>query len=177
MRNNAMVDLETLGNKPGCAVISIGAVFFDQSGIDEGDTFYQVLDVADQLKRGLTLDAGTLKWWMGQRDAAKKVFSEKGAPVKEALEGFSEWCSQRDEVVIWGKGANFDPPIIEHLFIEYGIDIPWSFRNVRCFRTFEALFCRNNNVPFGDGAHNALYDAVYQAKVAVEGATEHRIIL
>ena len=39
---DVMVDLETWGTKPGCAIISIGAVSFGPDGL--GEEFYTALD-------------------------------------------------------------------------------------------------------------------------------------
>ena len=173
------MDLETLGTKPGCPVISIGAVFFDQSGVHIDSKFYTVLSVKEQLKNGRTIDPDTLKWWMNQEGAARKVFSEEAVGVADGLTLYREWCKERAPgIVVWGKGANFDPPIIENLFDEYKVGVPWSFRNVRCFRTFEALYCKNVKIDFDTKvAHVAVDDAVYQAEVAVAGATENGVIL
>lgn len=32
---DCMIDLETVGNKPGCGILSIGAVFFDPFALDQ----------------------------------------------------------------------------------------------------------------------------------------------
>ena len=170
MRKNIMLDLETLGTKVGCPIISIGAVFFDHTGVDEESSFYKVLSVREQLKNGRAIDPDTLKWWMNQEGAARKVFNEDNHPVRESLEEFRSWCKERAPgIFVWGKGAAFDPPIIESLFDEYKVGIPWHFRYVRCFRTFQELCCQGIEVPFEKVAHNAVDDAIYQAEIAVRG--------
>ena len=49
---NVMIDLETMGNTPGCAIISIGAVEFSEEGL--GAEFYCTIDLEDSVKCGLT---------------------------------------------------------------------------------------------------------------------------
>ena len=71
-----MIDIESLGIKNNCPVISIGACFFDKYGIKE--KFYAVLDVAEQIDSGKRVaDASTIKWWMSQEGAAKKIFKDE----------------------------------------------------------------------------------------------------
>ncbi|MBK0004878.1 3'-5' exonuclease, partial [Erwinia sp. S38] len=38
--NHLMIDLETMGNKPNAAIVSIGAVFFEPDSGEIGNTFY-----------------------------------------------------------------------------------------------------------------------------------------
>src|SRR3982751_4177087 len=56
--DNVMIDLETLGRRAGCVVLSIGAVGFD--GKTLGAEFYTVLNVRNQLDHGLHQDDDTL---------------------------------------------------------------------------------------------------------------------
>ncbi len=66
-----MVDLETLGNTPYSVVPAIGAVIFTKD--EFVDSFYQKIDVKQQLDLGLTVDASTLEWWMSQNDKAREA--------------------------------------------------------------------------------------------------------
>lgn len=165
---NLMIDLETLGTNPDCPVISLGAVFFDGTGL--GERFYAVLDVEAQMDAGRKASASTIKWWMGQGDAAKKVFREGGQDTKTVLEEFSQFCVIHGAwVQPWSKGANFDIVIMEDLFRFYDLPVPWKYSQVRCFRTFEKTNCQGVNIPFDGVQHDALADALHQATIAVEG--------
>ena len=80
-----MIDIETLGTSTKCPVISIGAVAFDLNQIR--GQFYVALDIKDQIDSGKRLvDADTIKWWLSQSGAAKKVFKEKAESTKFGLE-------------------------------------------------------------------------------------------
>ena len=71
---HVMVDLETLGTLPGCAIMSVGAVFFDASGL--GAEFYMVARQDSCTKAGLTIDAETASWWAQQAPDAQRVLTE-----------------------------------------------------------------------------------------------------
>ena len=65
---HVMVDLETLGTLPGCAIMSVGAVFFDESGL--GDEFCMVARQDNYTQAGLAIDADTASWWAQQSPEA-----------------------------------------------------------------------------------------------------------
>lgn len=164
--NDLMIDFETLGQTPDTIVISLGACFFDPMNNKIGPTFYMAFEVEDQIKKGRSITADTLKWWMGQSGAAKKVFNEKAKLPKEVLETFSQWVlanSSIKNVTPWGNGASFDISIIEDLFRDYDVKCPWLFYNVMDLRTFRKYVANNAKVEKLGTNHNALDDAVSQA--------------
>lgn len=167
-----MIDFETLGQTPSTTVISLGAVFFDPETGQKGPTFYMAFDVDEQMKRGRTIDGSTLKWWMGQSDAAKKVFNEKAQPAKEVLELFSKWCLSQNtisKILPWGNGSTFDISIIEDMFRMYDVKCPWLYYNVYDLRTFKRFVANGAKVPKTEGVnHNALDDAQNQANYVIE---------
>lgn len=164
-----MIDLETLGTNPDCPVISIGAVFFDVDSKQLGPTFYMALDVDEQIKRGRKVTGSTLKWWMGQADAAKRVFHEQAKPVPQVLTTLAQWFKNNNSKThVWGNGATFDISILENMFEMYGIEIPWSFSKIMDLRTFKRFQAKGARVIIPGTAHNALDDAVGQAKYILE---------
>ena len=70
MTRAIMIDLETLGKRPGCIISSIGAVVFDPRSDWIGDTLHTHIDWADSELRGFKADIDTVKWWLKQDDAA-----------------------------------------------------------------------------------------------------------
>lgn len=167
-----MIDFETLGQNPDTTVISLGACFFDLDKGIIGPTFYMAFDVVDQLKKGRSITADTLKWWMGQSDAAKKVFNEKAKPTEEVLKTFVQWVQGQgtvSKIKPWGNGATFDISIIEDLFRQYELKCPWLFYNVMDMRTFRRFIANNAKVDKSDGVnHNALDDAKNQAQFCID---------
>lgn len=167
-----MIDFETLGQTPSTTVISLGAVFFNPETGELGPTFYMAFDIDEQIKKGRTIDGDTLKWWMSQSGAAKKVFNEKAKPAKEVLELFSKWVLSQNSIsknFPWGNGSSFDISIIEDLFRMYGVKCPWLYYNVYDLRTFKRFVANGAKVDKSTGVdHNALDDSINQAKYVIE---------
>ena len=165
---NIMIDIETLSTASTAAVLSIGAVEFDNAG-EKGETFYKVIKMQTCITAGLTVDGGTLEWWLKQDEDARKEITRPSCGLREALEHFkvfhSECCVQGKGPNIWGNGAAFDIPIMENAYKSVGLRAPWKYHQVRCFRTLRAMF-PSVKPPEIEGItyHNALDDALYQVE-------------
>lgn len=170
MSNACILDLETGGTKPGCAIFSIGAVAVDLETGEISSSFYTPIDLDDATKVG-TLDHGTMIWWVKQSEEARKaVFEplEKTMSVFEALDAFQNWFIENRCETIWGNGATFDVSIIENPFERLHIKIPWNFWSVRDLRTLQDLVGNEvkNTERFEGIKHHALHDAYHEAKYA-----------
>ena len=172
---DVMVDLETRGDGPGCAILSIGAVAFDpEAGWIDPDGFYAVIDANSCLVAGLRYDQGTLDWWAKQSPEARAVIDQAaggaGQPLALALDNFAFYLSQFGgvgSVRVWGNGADFDNAILAAAARAAGRPTAWEHWNSRCFRTLKNLF-RDIPAPERIGVfHNALDDARTQAAHAV----------
>lgn len=166
-----MLDLETLGQRAGCAIISIGACEFDPKAKTIGRTFYGVA-AADgaQGKAGLTVDPKTWDWWQKQSAEARAVFSDANAvPINVLLTNFVVWADQCKGVSAdwYAHGASFDFPVLEAVLLAFKFKTPWSFWNCRCTRTLYALGDVAVNNYRDASAHNALADAKAQAQAAI----------
>lgn len=168
---DVMIDLETMGTQVDAAIISIGAVGIDLEAMEVTDrTFYAQVSLRSNVLAGRKIDPDTLLWWLRQSDAARAAFrdNDKAISLSGALLAFTDWFGQFGDVPVWGNGATFDNVLMAESFKGFGMKTPWSYRNDRCFRTLRALY-PHVQAPFGAGtAHNALDDAVYQAKHFVE---------
>ncbi len=166
-----MVDLETMGTRPGCAVISIGAAFFSEEGQWKGPTFYEAVHLEESKSMGLHVDPSTERWWASQGEKAQRVLTECAAakPVKTTLTRFCDWVAKsRDPdrgVELWGNGADFDNPILAACFHAAGHKWPFGPMQGRCYRTLKNLFPQEKLVRQGTH-HNALDDALSQAEHA-----------
>lgn len=162
MTDRVMVDIETLGLEPGAAILSIGAVRFDTDGL--GATFERTIDLESCQEAGLTIDAGTLEWWL-QQDADAQHVLTGGDPLRDVLEAFAEFYAFADE--IWANSPAFD---CEHLAAAYdAVDktVPWKYYEQRDVRTVLNLPAAPDFEQEGT-EHDALDDAVYQAKAVGE---------
>jgi 3' exoribonuclease, RNase T-like len=165
---NVMIDLETLGTRAGCVILSIGAAVFDEKSVSE--TFYRVVSVRTCLDAGLTIDPATEKWWTGQSEEAKETLhaahTSDAAPLGIVLANFRTWLGTEGNP--WGNGADFDLPILSAAYVACGFGgPPWKPYNGRCYRTLKNLR-PDIAAPKREGvAHNALDDAIFQANHAI----------
>jgi hypothetical protein len=172
VNKDIMVDLETLGTKPGSVVLSIGAVEFSPETGELGREFYAVINQQASLNIGLTKDPETVAWWKKQSLEAQKVlyatFEDNGDQPTVALAAFNTFLAPcGKDVRIWGNGSDFDQPILVAVYAALKLSAPWLFWNNRCYRTLKSL---HPEIPFRrEGTyHNALDDAKSQATHALE---------
>jgi len=164
---HVMLDLETMGKRAGCAIVSIGAVEFDINTGEIGRTFYKVVNLQSCLNVGLFIDASTLYWWLQQSDEARYAICEKGDNIQNVLEEFSSFLACLGDFRIWGNGARFDIAILEAAYfaIGKGETLPWKFRNERDVRTlvsFEPDVKTEFPFPFNEIQHHPIADCKYQ---------------
>lgn len=158
-----MIDLETLGVRPGSAILTIGAVRFNSTGLK--DEFYARIDAKSCVDCGLQIDVSTVMWWLQQGDEARKALVQPGRLLKDVLQDFASWSAEPD--TLWGNGASFDNSLLSEAYLLSGIPQPWKFWNDRCYRTLKGVF---PEVPFQRTGthHNALDDAKSQALHLIE---------
>jgi len=164
---HVMIDCETLATSADACIMSIGAVRFDldSSAVDDLG-FYASVSIESNLELKRRISEQTLIWWMKQGSVAQGVFHEAKQTLRTALQGLVDWIGE-GEYMVWSNGADFDLPMITHAFTQLGMDIPWIYWNSRCFRTYKNLpGAKTIRVPFEGTKHNALFDAVHQAKTA-----------
>lgn len=161
-----MIDLETYGTQPGCIFWSIGAVVFDEDGVDPDHWFYEKIELESAQRAGLKFDADTVRWWMRQSDAARAEMDGECQPLAVVLSLFASCLAALgDNVQIWSNG--FDASLLEAGYAALGQKAPWDFYNERCFRTFKKEFPVPPPESDKTGKHHALKDARHQAEHAV----------
>ena len=164
MTKRAMIDLETLGTKPGCVILEIGIVcnFTDPfKGRFADWRMYLNLDLASQKTR--TIDPLTLDWWRSRENAFERVLD---VPKHEQLDPITA-CKQAALVLsrvdeVWANSPSFDCVILREFFEFAGVEVPWKYYQERDFRTAKALH-PDVIYPSVTNAHNALDDAAAQA--------------
>lgn len=154
-----MIDLETLGNRPGSVILALGAVKF--GGGDIIASFYERIDPESCVAHGLQMDCSTVLWWLQQAEAPRLEITKPGKSLSVVLQTFALWLGEPD-LPIWGNGAAFDNVILAEAYARAGIERPWEFWNDRCYRTLKSL---HPEVPIDRAGthHNALDDAKTQA--------------
>lgn len=164
--NHVMLDVETLGTSADACILSIGAVKFDLESTAMDDAgFYASISVESNLSAGRRIQESTLLWWLNQDKAAQDVFHEAKQTLQGALSDLDDWLGA-GEYMMWSNGADFDLPMVAHAYITNGLEVPWSFWRSRCVRTYKNLpGAKDVKLSFPGVKHNALADAVYQAKL------------
>ena len=161
---NIMVDLETLGTRPGCAILSIAAVPF-ASPFDL-EPFYVKIDATSCTENGFHVDDATIAWWNKQSKAAYDEAFSGTVDIKTALYAFAEYCAHLPTApLLWGNGADFDNVILAEAYRIIGSKQPWKYTDSRCYRTLKNLYPQ---IPYiaPKIKHNALQDATAQAQHA-----------
>lgn len=159
---HAMIDIETMGTTPDCAIVSIGGVIFDpRYGKVSDDTIYVELDWRNQGRR---ICPETADWWKQQGQQARKALNGN-IELEDALDNIEFWLP--DDVKVWANGPTFDISFLEHAYQSFNMEVPWKFWNARCMRTIKDMYESQRgglSRAAGGVKHNALDDAVYQAK-------------
>lgn len=159
-----MLDLETMGTRPGSVIVSVGAVEFEPKSARLGRTFYQTCSIASAVDVGLAMDPATVTWWLQQNENARAELTNAKGDLKSVLVAFDYWVKQiNGDARIWGNGSDFDNALLAEAFHRVSISPPWKFWNNRCYRTMKSLFPGVKLEREGTH-HNALDDAIHQAK-------------
>lgn len=164
--HHVMIDIETLGTQPGCALVSLGAVAFWGGKIRDELSLEVSLDSC--LALGLRVEAGTLAWWMKQSDEARAAVGRGTAKLEHVLTQFSHWYHLMDAQFLWCHGAIFDEPILRACYRTLGREEPWKFYSVKDTRTFFSITGIHPDRDQGTH-HVALDDARSQARAVLAG--------
>ncbi len=174
-RRDIMFDMETLGRRAGCAVLSLGAVAFDPYAAFDGEhqaislenQFFAKISLASCEDAGLFADKKTELWWKDQ--SAEAVANAFGGtvPLREALVGFRDWlfelCGQNSDgeaiCNVWSHGEDFDQPILNHAYEALGLSKPWPYNGGRDTRTALEM----GGVTYKGVSHMAVKDSLDQS--------------
>jgi len=171
---HVMIDLETLGTRPGSAIAQIGAVLFEPvygGKILNGKAFNQYIRPDDRVN----FDTDTIAWWLQQSPDGRKRLAEgmsQGVTEAEALQELARWPMLTHNLTweavggVWAHGPTFDVNLLHEAFARNGLEPAWSYRAPRDTRTL--YFLANGGQPpeidwTGFVKHDAKDDAIAQA--------------
>ena len=174
MSRNIMLDIETLGSKPGCVVLAVATVEFDAT--THLLHYSEVIHIGSCLRHLLLVDPITLKWWTEQdKELQHEMFSGE-VFLEDVLFDLNKFFGETGkEAIVWCKGMNFDFPILHEAYDRVQLPIPWHYRNIRDSRTLTAASELKFEKPAG--AHDPYNDCVAQIKDLQRACDELGIIL
>ncbi|HBS5906510.1 TPA: 3'-5' exoribonuclease [Klebsiella variicola] len=172
---HVMVDLETMGKKHNAPIVAIGAVVFDPATGSIGESFYKVVCLESSVNWGAVMDPSTVIWWLKQSSEARSaIVNDDAIPLLDALLQFRKFVSDNvaggsKKAQVWGNGTSFDNSILRSSYDFIAEDYPWEYWNDRDVRTMVELgqaisFDPKTTIPFEGSRHNALADAIHQAR-------------
>lgn len=173
-----MVDIETMGRKRGCAILTIGACAFDYKHDEIGEEFYINILPTSNTEAGLDVDIETVLWWSQQEEEARKALvSDNAVSLAKALDLYRQFLvrvrenARPDRIQIWSNDPEFDSQILEGGYDAVNATVPWQFWENRSMRTIIALAEEMTGktykklYPRGGTYHNALDDCKYQIQL------------
>lgn len=176
--DDVMLDIETLGTRAGCVVLSAYAVGFNRNGSNNElqPSIKVTFSMTRQLLAGLRADNDTLQWYLEDKKGQLIELQESGACIERLEDGarrlnefFSTVLQNNKEACIWGNDANFDIEIMLELYRHITPEpvMPfkyYKFMNVRTIKdtaefTFgRQFFARKDS----KRNHDPQYDCEYQ---------------
>lgn len=167
MTTQIMIDLETYSILPNSAIASIGACKFTLDNVENPilDTFYVNVEQSSNKKINRHYHKDTLDWWKTKPLEVKKALMENQVSIEEAITKLCDFIKTENDPKIWSQGTDFDISILKSTMFELNIKEPWKYYNVRCSRTLAEIMGIKMLNYRSPGHHNALQDAIDQAKV------------
>lgn len=173
---HVILDLETLSTETNAAILQIGAVAIDK----EFDTirtrsFESRIGEQEAYKSQTLFDRyvcdNTVKWWDEVSRPTRDIVFAPQEAYAQAMMYFSNWVKslgEKDKILMWGRGPEFDNTILASSLKACNLEIPWNFRNNRCMRTLmDITKIDPKEVPrlSNETEHTALGDARFEARL------------
>ena len=155
-----MIDIETLGQTPGCAIYQIAAVEFCPDEFITGKEFCINIHPKSSEMIGLHTEEPTLEW---HRQRGVEPDALNGHCVRYAFQEFARFLTEEiSPQQYWCKSTSFDFPALEHVFRLLDGAPPWKYWQQYDMRTVWNLAFPGRKTP--PAPHTALADCHEQIK-------------
>lgn len=166
------LDTETLGTRPGSAVIQLGAVAFNLDTGELGPEFFREIKPAAPF----TASIETLQW---REEKGLGPIPTHGIHPRDAVFHFQDWlrdnfdCPEKERR-FWSWGSHMDFPVLEPLLDlrNPGDPNPWEYYQPKDARGFWQLAF--GDLRHSDRPHHALEDSKLGARDLVAAIREIR---
>ncbi len=172
--DHVMIDLETLGTRPGAVILSAAALFFDPHSSELGESKTWGIYVSD--RDGLHVEIDAVRFWAAQPDEARHAaLLSAVTPINSFLLEMNSFIgrARSPRPRIWAHGSSFDPVMLAAASYQASIAMPnLDFRKLRDTRTVFDMAGIADLKPFAtpeDIAHQPLSDCRIQARAVSEG--------
>lgn len=172
------IDLEALGTNVDSQITQIGACIFEHRTGKIRATFTRTIQLPAD--KHINATPATLKFWF-QQVAENPAMVDIALPfdgvdlcgaLQDLFVFYRDATTHYGRLCVWANGTKFDIGMLEYQMKQHNVAIPWMHNADRCMRTLRMInpdhgYCvdqANASELPGVGAHDALYDAVWQAK-------------
>lgn len=170
-----VIDIETLGTKPGCPIMQIAVAMVEEAKIKK--VFCTSVSIEQCASYGLDkIDLSTVSWWILEHPRVfSAVFSNSAKSDNHpnlCLNELTTFCKRcNKEVFFWSKHPAFDFPILEKAYeiinsrMNLSLQVPWKYWEVRDIATLEdKRFLKSK--PYKN-LHDAKEDAIREAQTLI----------
>lgn len=164
-----MIDIETMGTAPGAAICAVAAAVFDPylpCPLDQLPKYSATVDLRSAVEAGLTIEPGTVYWWLEQEDGARRALLEHTRSLHHALAGLTTFIQEHNVVRAWACDPDFDIVLLKHAMDKVRVQWPLHFSAARSLRTLRDLAWPEGERPVFDPGtlHEALSDVLRQVQ-------------
>ena len=154
-----MLDIETLGTKPGCVITQIACIPFTEEAVSSDSSWFRANVDITTFGHTFHIDAATLKWAIEKGVPILRPDAKPAAQVLADLYFFIQAKVLADKSLkIWAKSPSFDCEIIEAAWRRFEIATPWHYWQLLDVRT-ETWREPRDTAP---AAHDATADCLSQ---------------
>lgn len=166
-----VVDIETLGVNSRSPVLSIGAVILAKD-LSIEDRVRDIIEwridasLYDYFNGSFVVDFSTIKWWVDQKLTAKKTAFTGSESPGIVCQELADIYREAECGEIWANHPQFDVVILENLFKQYDVKVPWNYYDVFDTATIKLFLSQLKRDEFKNDlvAHVASDDAIYEAR-------------